>query len=239
MSMDDVLNGQQAEQGAGEVVDQQQAAAAEVHTEAAGDEGQGATTAQHSGTDKHVPLAALEAERSQRKDWKEKALRLEGQLEALTKNQQQQNTQQEQQQHQMDPLQVMEQRMLHQNLNFSERMARKEYGPELVDKAFEKFSELAKSNPALHQQVLQSADPWDAVVQEYKKASLLEEVGTDPAAYREKLRAELLAELGQNPGATAAAQTVLPKSLAGSRSSATRSAPSFTGPTPLDQILNK
>jgi hypothetical protein len=236
MSMDDVLNGQQAAQGTGEVEDQQQQAAEEVHAEAASQDGQSATTAQHSDTERHVPLAALEAERKGRQDWKEKALRLEGQLEALNRSQQSQGTQQQTQQ-QLDPIQVMEQRMLHQNLNFSERMARKEYGAELVDKAFEKFQELAKSNPTLHQQVMSSADPWDAVVQEYKKAALLEEVGTDPNAYREKVRAELLAELNQTNGSTTAQQQAIPKSLAGARSAATRSAPTFTGPTPFDAIL--
>lgn len=236
--MDDVLNG--VLDGASQdnntqvVDDQQQADGAHQAADDVGD--QGASTAQHSGTEKHVPLAALEAERKGRQDWKEKAARLEGELSAI-REQQQRAAQPQGQQQQQDPVQVLEQQIFNQNLNFSERMARKEYGTEAVDQAFEKFNEAVKKNPALYQQVMSSPDPWDAVVKEAKKMALLEEVGTDPVAYREKLRAELLAEI--NPAGGAPAAPALPKSLAGARSSAVRSAPAFTGPTPIEDILNK
>lgn len=242
MSMEDVLDGQQGAQGNAGEVEGQQHNADVVHDAGNAEEGHGATTAQHSEAEKHVPLAALEAERKGRQDWKEKAIRFEAELEVL-RRQQQSGGQQAEQQQQLDPVQHLQHQVQQQALHFSERMARKEYGAEAVDQAFIKYQEMIKGDPGLHQRVMGSPDPWDALVKEVRKIELLAEVGTDPTAYREKLRTELLAELNQSnggQGAQGAAQAAptLPKSLAGARSSASRSAPTFTGPTPFDQILN-
>ena len=135
---------------------------------------------------------------------------------------------------QVDPLQAMEARFVNFTLNASEKMARKTYGDETVNQAFERFRAATEKNPLLHQQAMSSADPWDFVVQEAQRMSVLEEVGSDPKAYRERLKAELMAELQK----TTPAALNLPSSLAGARSTATRSAPAFTGPAPLGTLFN-
>ncbi len=190
----------------------------------------GAPPAPH--TDGQVPLAALEAERKGRQDWKEKALRLEGENAALR----QQREQPAPDTQQVDPAVVVEQRVTNLLLNHSERMARKTYGDEAVNKAFEKFQAAVKANPFLGHQAGQSADPWDFVVQEAKRLELLEEIGSDPAAYKEKLKQQWLAE--QQPAAPAPApRPSIPASLATTRSAASRTAQSFTGPPSLDNLF--
>lgn len=191
-----------------------------------------AETTAATNTEKHVPLAALEAERRGRQDWKERATRAEERARMLEEQQQARATQGEPQQ--VDPLQAMEARFVNLTLNASERMARKTYGDEAVNQAFERFRAATEKNPLLHQQAMSSADPWDFVVQEAQRMAVLEEVGSDPKAYRERLKAELMAELQKtNPAALN-----LPSSLAGARSTATRSAPAFTGPAPLSSLFN-
>lgn len=230
--MDDVFNEQpeQEEKPAEEVQQVEQAAeqsTAEAET----------TSAQN--TDKHVPLAALEAERGQRRDWKERALRYEGELkamrEALERNQGQQPANEQAQP--QDPLQVMEQRFVNMTLHASERMARKTYGDEAVTKAYEKFQAAVARNPALYQQAMTNPDPWDFVVQEGQKLAMLEEIGTDPKAYRERLEAEIMAKLNPTQS-TSPAPLNLPGSLAGARSAASRTAPAYTGPQPLGSLFN-
>jgi len=189
-------------------------------------------------TDKHVPLAALEAERKGRQDWKEKAIRYEEELKQVRQNQPQHTEQREP----VDPLRVMESRIQDMNLNFSERMARKEYGEEVVNEAFEAFKQAVEKNPLLHREAMANPDPWGFVVQKGKEMKLLAEVGSDPAAYREKVRAEMEAEILEKHGLSKPSQAApaakIPASLAGARSSAGRSAAVFTGPPGLDDILD-
>lgn len=184
-------------------------------------EGNGEPTAPETHST-HVPLAALEAERKGRQDWKERAIRYEEELKQLRIAQQQAAQP-------LDSTQAIENRLLH----WSERAARKEYGDETVDKAFARFQAEIAKNPALYQAAMSSPDPWDFVVKEGQKALMLEEVGTDPAAYRAKLEAEIRAQLQSQ----AQPQVNVPTSLNGARSVAQRSAPTWTGPTPLDNIL--
>ena len=79
---------------------------------------------------------------------------------------------------------------------------------------------------------------------------LMQEIGDNPASYREKLKQELLAELGRTqaaPGEPAPAATApapaptaqIPQSLATARSAGARSAPTWSGPSTLDSILGK
>ena len=185
-------------------------------------------------TDKHVPLAALEAERGQRRDWKEKALKGQGEIDALRRElEAARRTPQPQQPAEeapeLDPVQQQYLRAETITLNHSERMARKAYGDEEVDKAFAK---LRSAGNHLVQQALQAADPWDFVVKEGRKLALLEEIGDDPAAYRARLEAEFEAKRSAEPP-----KPVLPTSLATARSSGARSAPAFNGPPPMSSLF--
>lgn len=213
------------------------------------EEGEGAqpqpdaeTTAANS-TEKHVPLAALEAERKGRQDWKEKAIRLEEEAKQLRERMQAQPTQQPAEQRQMDPMQQIREEMLNHRFNTSEMLARQRHAD--LDDVMVHFREAAQKNPALGLQLLNEADPYGFAYREGKKAKAFKDIGEDPDAYRARLEAEILAQLQQTqPEASAAAlaaaaKPALPTSLAGARSSASRMAPAFTGPAPLDTILQR
>lgn len=190
----------------------------------------GAETTAATNTDKHVPLAALEAERKGRQDWKEKAIRYEEELKALRERTAQSQPQQQPQQ--LDPIQQVRQEMLNERFNMSEMVARQKYAD--LDDVVEVFKQACQSNPALGMALQQSANPYEYAYREGKRLQLLKEVGDDPTAYREKVKAELLAEFQK----TQPAGVTLPQSLAGARSAAARSAPAFTGPTPLGSVFN-
>lgn len=192
---------------------------------------------------KTVPLDALEAERKQRKDWKERALRLEGELAAYQR-QQQQAQQPEQEYQPADPLEAVQAQVLNERFNMSEMIARRDYQD--LDEKLEVFSQAAAKNPALAAQLRTQPHPWDWMYKEAQKIQLMNDIGDNPASYREKLetelRAKLMAEIGQTqaapaptPAAAPAAQ--IPQSLATARSAGARSAPVWTGPSSLDSIL--
>lgn len=203
----------------------------------------GAPTAPEQG--KHVPLAALESERKQRQDWKEKAIRFEEELKAMRQQSQQQ---QRESAPQLSEAQQIQQQMLNERFNTSEMVARQQYAAAGdLEEMIQLFSEAAQKNPALGMQLQNARHPWEFAYLEGKKLKALQEIGTDPTAYRDKVRAEILAELqakaggaapAQNPAAPAAAEKPgLPQSLAGSRSSAPRGSAAFTGPAPLDSLF--
>lgn len=206
-------------------VQQQEPASTQVEAQPA--EGNGAPPASED-TTKHVPLAALEAERKGRQDWKEKAIRFEEELKALRQQSQQPRGE-------IDPVQAQAERFENVILNASERNAIAAHGKEVVDKAFERYQAEVSRNPALAMQVRNSADPWDELVKVGKRLMALDEIGDDPNAFRTKLRAEVEAELRASLQ-TQKPEQPLPASLAGARSAGSRGA-TWTGPTPLGSIL--
>ncbi|WP_155623748.1 hypothetical protein [Burkholderia territorii] len=191
-----------------------------------------------------VPLKALEEERKGRQDWKEKAIRFEEELKHLRAQGQQQSVTQPQQPQQPVAM-TYEHALLNERMNMSEMMVRQQHGDADVDKALEVFQKAVQENPALGAQLAQQRHPWQFMLDQAKRIEAMQEIGTDPAAYRQKLRDEILAELQQQGAAPAAqaaapaapAAPVIPRSLATARSSAPRSAPVWTGPTSLNDIL--
>jgi hypothetical protein len=222
MDMDELVNGTPAapkvEATAEQPVEQHEQPAEQAAVE-------GAPTAPASES-QHVPLAALEAERKGRQDWKEKAIRYEEELKQLR----QQQPVQQQPQGEQDPLQSMQQQIVNERFNTSEMIARQTYKD--VDEKVAAFQEAARANPALSIALQQQRHPWDFAYKEGQRLLMLKELGDDPIAYREKIKAELMAEI-----AKPVARTPLPESLAGARSAAPRSAPGFTGPTPLEDLM--
>ncbi len=187
-------------------------------------EGGGEPTSPETQNSTHVPLAALEAERRGRQDWKEKAIRYEEELKQLRQQPQQQFQQ-------MDPLQSMQQQLINERFNMSEMLVRQQYKD--VDDKVNVFMDAARENPALMAALQQQRNPWDFAYREGARMLMLKEVGDDPAAYRAKVEAEVLAKL-QSQGQP---QVNVPSSLNGARSVASRSAPAWTGPTDLGNIL--
>jgi hypothetical protein len=138
-----------------------------------------------------------------------------------------------------------------QREQFSRMMAVQQHGEEAVNTAYQSLAEQIRSNPqgAEHEwrRIMSSPHPFDALVQWHKAATTLQEIGQDPAAYREKLKQELMAELqAQQPasapqagGAAPQPQRAMPSNFATTRSAGTRGTPQTTGPRPLSEIMGR
>lgn len=108
---------------------------------------------------------------------------------------------------------------IHSRANTSEMLARSKYGDATVETARE-----AAVRAGLGNHFLTQPNPYEAVLEWHRGQQAAKEVGTDPAAYREKVKAEILAELraaASKPGQS----QVLPPSL----SSVTRASASVPG----------
>jgi len=242
--MDDVFNNafESGKETAGQVAAEQVEKAETVEQVAEQPQGseatESATTAQEDG--KRVPLAALEAERKGRQDWKEKAIRYEEELKAV--RQQQAAPQQPAQE--VSPLEMMQRELVSQRFNMSEQMARDRYkdSPDLEDMVM-LCAEHAAKNPTLQAQLAAAPHPWDFAYKEGKRLKLMQDMGDNPDDFKARIRAEILAELQGSGQATttspvpAPSATQLPQSLASARSSAGRTAPAFTGPTPIGSLF--
>lgn len=226
--MDDILN----PPAEGEKVEgQPQTALPEGDAPQGGEAADGGATTAPQGDARHVPLAALEAERTQRQDWKEKAIRYEEELKALRAH-----TQAQQPAQQLDPMQQMRNEVINQRFDMSEELVRSAHAD--TDEKVGVFMEAARANPALALALQQQRHPWKFAYDEGARMLAHKEIGNDPAAYRERVKAEVLAEFQKANGSQPSHQSLnLPASLNGARSVAPRSAPGFTGPTPFESIL--
>lgn len=190
------------------------------------------------GSDKNVPLAALEAERKQRQDWKEKAIRYEEELKHLKAQPQAPQQQQPDQQREMSPQEFA----INERFNTSELLARKDH-PDM-DEKMAAWEAAAQKNPAMRAELMQQRHPWEFVYQQGTRLLAMQEIGDDPAAYRERVRQELLNELQAQPqtaqrSAAPAPTAALPTSLASARSAAGRTAPAYTGPRSFDDLFKQ
>jgi hypothetical protein len=179
---------------------------------------------------KHVPLAALEAERRGRQDWKEKAIRFEEETKQLRERLQERPQEPQQPR---DPLVSLHETVVNERFNTSEMLARDKHAD--LDEVVQVFMDAAAKNPALSAQLQNERHPWEFAYQEGKRLKFAAEIGNDPAAYRARLEAEIRASL--QPAAPAApAAAPLPQSLAGARSAGARGT-TFTGPTPFESLF--
>ncbi|MNU70339.1 hypothetical protein D3C71_597430 [compost metagenome] len=191
------------------------------------------------GNDKNVPLAALEAVRKEKTDWKEKAIRFEEEVKHLKAQQQAPQQQQPDQQRDMSPQEFA----INERFNTSELLARKDHAD--MDEKMAAWEAAAAKNPAMRAELMQQRHPWEFVYQQGTRLLAMQEIGDDPAAYRDRLRQELLAELSAQqpqtaqPAAAPAPTAALPTSLATARSTAGRSAAAYTGPRPFDDIFKQ
>lgn len=130
---------------------------------------------------------------------------------------------------------VLEQRLAAQQANllatFSESQARTRHGDDVVDAAFQ-----AAEAAGVIAQFAGRKDGWGDLVKWHKGQQAMAEIGDDPAAFKarleEQVRAKVLAELAAKPAIIPAAP-----SLAGQANLGTRAAPSWAGPTPIEEIL--
>lgn len=156
----------------------------------------------------HIPITALLEERDRRKAAEERLKAFEAQQQQ--RPQPQPGTPEYFQQVEAS----VEQRLVNERLNFSEKLARKEYGVETVDKAQQWALSRFADDPGYQQKVLAQPDPYEFVVLEYKQQQALSAL-SDPA----KLDA-FLAWQAQQSG-QAASQQAQPQSAPPPRSLAT------------------
>lgn len=217
---------------------------------------------------RHVPLRALEAERKQRQDWKDRAARAEAERDALMRQLEEAKKApppappQPQQQYQPPPLpdpetnpagyisaliarqqQEAREMIVMERFNTSEALLRQRIGDEETDAVVAEFKAAAQVDPVLQQQLAHQRDPFGYAHQAVQRIRALREVGDDPAAYKARLRAEWEAEMaGQQQQPPPPAAPALPPrapSLARVNGSAGRAAPDFTGPPPMEDILRR
>lgn len=123
------------------------------------------------------------------------------------------------------------------NANRSEKAAKAKYGEETVEEAKQLVVQAG-----LAQQFFYADDPYEDVVGYVRKIKALQEMGDDPASYRERLRAELMAELqggGGQPQPQTQRRSPVPKSLATVTSSSPRDERGrFTGSRSLSELLD-
>jgi hypothetical protein len=75
-------------------------------------------------------------------------------------------------------------RLLNHTLNTSERFARKEYGPGVVDTARDWALGKFQSDPLFYQRVMGDPDPYELVVQEHKREQVFQRIqGSDLDAF--------------------------------------------------------
>ena len=118
--------------------------------------------------------------------------------------------------------------LVNQNLNFSERMARKEYGGKIVDEATQ-----AALQAGVNQHFLNRQDPYEDLIKWHKRQSTLQRIGDDPDAYDQRVRDKVLEEIRTGkvvvgPGGQPAPQQRLPGSLIDATSSGQQGARSIT-----------
>jgi len=203
-----------------------------------------------------IPLRAYEDERRKRNDWKEKAARLEGELAAYRKQQEEAQRRaaappQPQPQPPPDPAvdprgyhQYMEQRQaaadLNQRLNVSEIMLREKIGDEKLSEYVNEFRSMAEADPTLFGKLYSQPHPYNWLTREVDRLRLVRDVGDDPAAFRSKIEAEARArweaEAKAQPAPVSPAAGLQP-SLATARSVAGRTAGAWTGEPSLEDVL--
>ena len=190
-----------------------------------------------------VPLAAIEDERRKRQSLEAQLEETNAQLRRLIDGQQ---GQPELPDPYADPEgfaahQAAQQEFAMRNAiaHLSEKQMRRAVGNEIVDAALE-----AARAAGVTQEFFNAADPYGDLVDWHKAQQVQNEIGNNPAAYRQRVRSEIEAEVlkkyglaPQQPVNPSNSSARPPQSLA-SMPSTTGAAPRWGGPTPLDDLLD-
>lgn len=113
----------------------------------------------------HVPITAMLEERDKRKALEEQLRRYQAQAQ----QQQAPDPYEDPEGHQAWRDHQIDQRILNERLNFSERLARRDHGAETVDQARTWALERFQADPLYYQKIMSNPDPYDAVVQDFKR----------------------------------------------------------------------
>ena len=141
----------------------------------------------------------------------------------------------------LSPFQTEVQKTLH---GIAKDAAYGRYG-EAVDAAEQAFMQAVQTgtvDAAEFDKVLKAPNRYSAAVEWHKREQERAELA-DPATLKEKLRAEILAELqasqAQQQQQQPAARQPMPTSFATSRSEGMRAQPTYSGPKPLSEIMDR
>lgn len=198
--------------------------------------------------------AAIQAERAKRKDHKGRAERLEGEMAALRAQLEAAQKPPTPELRAPEPIAVPSpledpagyhaytQRMLfNERLNMSEAMLRSQHDDADVDAKMAVFKQAADNNPALRAELTRQANPYRWAYQQAQRMMAMEEIGSDPAAFRTKveaeIRARLEAEYAAGTPSAPAARVHLPQSLGTARSAGPRNTPVINVAEDFDDIL--
>ena len=196
-----------------------------------------------------VPFRAFEDERRKRNDWKEKAARLEGELAAMRRQQEEAARPQPQQMPPLAPIDPsqdpqgftirLQQVLLNERLNNSENMLRERLGPEKVDEYVNEFKQLAQRDQTLFGKLYQQTNPYSWMQKEVERQRVLRDVGDDPSAYRTRIETEARAKWEAEAKAAVPISPAagLQPSLANARSVAGRRDSTWTGEPSLEDVL--
>ncbi len=135
----------------------------------------------------------------------------------------------------------IQQALMAQREGMSRMMASEKHGEEAVNEAYQALAAMrgAPEFQSVYDQVMSSPHPYGALVAWHGKQKVMSEIGSDPAAYREKVKAELLAEMngGQQPTAPAAPPVAMPSNFATARNVGSRAGPAWAGQKPIADIF--
>jgi hypothetical protein len=205
-----------------------------------------------------VPQQALHAarEKAREKDAENEQLRremaeLRGQMQAYSQMQRPQHQEKpsiwenpdEYLQSAINPIQ---QRLQQNAEQFSLMLANDKHGPETVQGALETLRSAMQSGDQTavddYRRIMSNPHPYGELVAWHQRRQTMQEIG-DPAAYREKVRAELMAELQASQAAPAQQQPAvnrpMPTSFASARNEGQRAQPTYSGPRPLSEIMDR
>lgn len=141
-----------------------------------------------------VPVMALLDEREKRQAAERKAEETARKLAELEARMRQSQQPKEQPDYYGNPEAAITQQLTTVKLQQSKFLAEREFGADLVAEAYAYFDQ----NPQESQQLLNHPSPFHAAVEVYKQKQLLQEIGSDPEAWKakqlEELKAQILAE---------------------------------------------
>jgi hypothetical protein len=198
--------------------------------------------------------SALQATRRERADHKGRAERLEGEMAALRAQLEAQKPaapappERPQEIPVPSPLEdpqgyhVYTQRMMfNERLNMSEAMLRSQHDDADVDAKMAVFKAAADQNPALRSELTRQPNPYRWAYQQAQRLMAMEEIGSDPAAFRARVeaetRAKLEAEFAAGTPPPPAGRVLLPQSLGTARSAGARNTPVINVAEDFDDIL--
>jgi hypothetical protein len=154
----------------------------------------------------HIPSWRLKEEAEAKRDALRRAETAEREREAIRQQYYQMQQQLQAMQQPKEPIDIFAQpeqyqqhieqsvaeRLRAMEGNFSLRLASYKHGDTFQQAWGEMLARSQSGDDSLRQQVLQSPDPGETLVQLYQRESVLKEVGTDPVAYKSKVLEDAL-----------------------------------------------